>query len=336
MVYEWFPTATSGEASASDWAYFSSPEDGARITKGWFKVIPPTEDNSFLESSDTFATADSEDESERWYYSDTKDKGLVVGQIKKLKGKYYGFYPEGKNAGRMLTGLCALKMNPEDGALIDEVIYGDMNSDDLDDFMHDYGHKSQEKEGVYLYYFGNDADTDGAMKTGNVSINLDGDSYNFMFKKNGTADSRGRGVNGVDDGKYIYKYGQKVKADSDEKYILVSSSGRVNDSDVIVVDYDSSDIKDIGGITPFDLKAKANSDADNLRGYAGFGTAKDGWYLVNTSGKIQTGTKSGTKDGYDMYWFMYKNNIKFYADDKNVSDYDELKSNGWHDYFDEK
>jgi len=31
---------------------------------------------------------------------------------------------------------------------------------------------------------------------------------------------------------------------------------------------------------------------------------------------------------------MYKDNIKFYADDKNISDYDELKGNGWHTYFD--
>ena len=335
MVYQWFETATTNSASASNWAYFSSPEDGARVTKGWFKVVAPTEDNSFLESDATFATKDSNDESERWYYSDSKDDGLVVGEIKKIKGKYYGFWPDdGVKGGRMLIGLCALEMNKEDGSKIDKVIMDDMDSDDLDDFMDTYGTKSQEETGIYLYYFGDDADSDGSMKTGSVSVNLDGDSYNFLFKKTGAADSRGRGVNGVDDGKYIYKYGQKVKADSDDKYTLVYANGNINDSNVVVEDFDNADIKGIDGVKAFDLAAKDGSDEDNLRGYHGFGTAQDGWYLVNTSGRIQTGTKSGTKDGYDMYWFMYKDNIKFYADDKNISDYDELKGNGWHTYFD--
>ena len=335
MVYQWFETATTNSASASNWAYFSSPEDGARVTKGWFKVVAPTEDNSFLESDATFATKDSNDESERWYYSDSKDDGLVVGEIKKIKGKYYGFWPDdGVKGGRMLIGLCALEMNKEDGSKIDKVIMDDMDSDDLDDFMDTYGTKSQEETGIYLYYFGDDADSDGSMKTGSVSVNLDGDSYNFQFKKTGAADSRGRGVNGVDDGKYIYKYGQKVKADSDDKYTLVYANGNINDSNVVVEDFDNADIKNIDGVKAFDLAAKEDSDEDNLRGYHGFGTAQDGWYLVNTSGRIQTGTKSGTKDGYDMYWFMYKDNIKFYADDKNISDYDELKGNGWHTYFD--
>ena len=122
MVYQWFETATTNSASASNWAYFSSPEDGARVTKGWFKVVAPTEDNSFLESDATFAKRDSDDESERWYYSDSKDEGLVVGEIKKIKGKYYGFWPDdGQKGGRMLIGLCALQMNEADGSKIDKL-----------------------------------------------------------------------------------------------------------------------------------------------------------------------------------------------------------------------
>ena len=34
-----------------------------------------------------------------------------------------------------------------------------------------------------LYYFGNNEDTDGALKTGSVSVTLDGDSYQFQFSK---------------------------------------------------------------------------------------------------------------------------------------------------------
>ena len=322
MVYEWFNIATSGTTnpqSASNWAYFSSPEDGVRYTKGWFKVAPPTEDNSFAEVDDTFANNDSKDESDRWYYSNGHDEGLAVGEIKKIKGKYYGFWPDdGEKAGRMLTGLCALKMS---GSKIVDVIDDDMDADGLDDFMDKYGTKSQANSDVYLYYFGNDADTDGAMKTGNVTINLDGDSYQFQFKKNGDASSRGRGVNGIDDGKYIYQYGQKVKADSDEKYILVKAVGNIN-SDAATVDvYESKDIRTEFASTAFQV---TGTDA-TVNGFHGFGSA---YYLVNTSGRIQTGTKTGVKDGDDMYWYMNNNKIVMYTDSKELKG-TKLNSNGW-------
>ena len=322
MVYEWFNIATSGTTnpqSASNWAYFSSPEDGARYTKGWFKVAPPTEDNSFAEVDDTFANNDSKDESDRWYYSNGHDEGLAVGEIKKIKGKYYGFWPDdGEKAGRMLTGLCALKMS---GSKIVDVIDDDMDADGLDDFMDKYGTESQANSDVYLYYFGNDADTDGAMKTGNVTINLDGDSYQFQFKKNGDASSRGRGVNGIDDGKYIYQYGQKVKADSDEKYILVKAVANIN-SDTATVDvYESKDIRTEFAKTAFQV---TGTDA-TVNGFYGFGSA---YYLVNTSGRIQTGTKTGVKDGDDMYWYMNNNKIVMYTDSKELKG-TKLNSNGW-------
>ena len=322
MVYEWFNIATSGTTNpqaASNWAYFSSPEDGARYTKGWFKVAPPTEDNSFAEVDDTFANNDSKDESDRWYYSNGHDEGLAVGEIKKIKGKYYGFWPDdGEKAGRMLTGLCALKMS---GSKIVDVIDDDMDADGLDDFMDKYGTESQANSDVYLYYFGNDADTDGAMKTGNVTINLDGDSYQFQFKKNGDASSRGRGVNGIDDGKYIYQYGQKVKADSDEKYILVKAVGNIN-SDTATVDvYESKDIRTEFAKTAFQV---TGTDA-TVNGFYGFGSA---YYLVNTSGRIQTGTKTGVKDGDDMYWYMNNNKIVMYTDSKELKG-TKLNSNGW-------
>ena len=325
MVYEWFNIATDGTTkptnSASNWAYFSSPEDGARYTKGWFKVAPPTEDNSFAEIDDTFAANDSDSENDRWYYSNGHDEGLVVGEIKKIKGKYYGFWPDdGQKAGRMLTGLCALKM---DGSEIKEVIDDDMDADALDDFMDKYGKASQGSQDVYLYYFGSnsDADTDGAMKTGNVTINLDGDSYQFQFKKNGDASSRGRGVNGIDDKKYIYQYGQKVKADSDEKYILVKAVGNINDDTATVDVYESKDIRSDFASKSF----QTTGDDATINGFYGFDNT---YYLVNTSGRIQTGTKTGVKDGDDMYWYMNNSKIVMYTDSKELKG-TKLNGNGW-------
>ena len=325
MTYEWTLTTTSDASTISNWLYFNSPEDGARATKGWFKVVAPDkdgDDNTFKDYSNlenpTFAKGDAEDENERWYYANS-DGELYVGQIKKIKGKYYGFWPDdGEKAGRMLTGLCALKMS---GSKIVDVIDDDMDADGLDDFMDKYGTESQANSDVYLYYFGNDADTDGAMKTGNVTINLDGDSYQFQFKKNGDASSRGRGVNGIDDGKYIYQYGQKVKADSDEKYILVKAVGNIN-SDTATVDvYESKDIRTEFAKTAFQV---TGTDA-TVNGFYGFGSA---YYLVNTSGRIQTGTKTGVKDGDDMYWYMNNNKIVMYTDSKELKG-TKLNSNGW-------
>jgi glucan-binding YG repeat protein len=323
MIYEWFQTddATTSSSTgatvsnavslAENWNYFSSPEDGARVVKGWFKVVPPEDDNTFLENDDTFATSDSDDESQRWYYADSD--GLVAGQIKKIKGKYYGFYPEGKKAGRMLAGLCALQMNEENGAVIDQVLYADMDADDLDEFMDAYKYGSQDATNVYLYYFGaaGQQDTDGAMKTGSVSVNLDGDSYNFYFSKTGGAESKGRGVNGLDGTDYIYVYGQKIKADSDEKYILVYANGAYGKTTSVAYDIDSADIRAIAEGQGY------NKDDEYVTAVTAdqFGS---NYYLVNTSGKIQ---KSGSakKDGDDWYWYVEKYNVKLYANSKNVN-----------------
>ncbi len=333
MVYEWYRTDSAASASdpgtassASNWAYFSNPEDGARKVKGWFKVVAPSEDNTFDEDdAPTFASSDAGDESEKWYYSDGHDEGLVVGQIKKIKGKYYGFWPDdGEKGGRMLVGLCALEMDDEK---IVSVIKDDMDADDLDDFMDSYKNKSQDDTDVYLYYFGSgdDADTDGAMKTGNVTINLDGDSYQFSFKKTGGVESRGRGVNGIDDGKYIYKHGQKVKASSDEKYIVVTATGDINTATAKVRDWDSSDIRSTvaeSGLT------KGKADAADGKVNVVYGFDADDMYLVNTSGRIQTGTKSGTKDGDEWYWYMQDGRIVMYTDSKDL-DKTGLDGNGW-------
>ena len=128
MTYEWTLTTTNntqvGAATASSWKYFRSPEDGARVTKGWFKVVAPEEDNDNIfttyEEGMTFASDDADSETERWYYADG-DGQLYAGKIKKIKGKYYGFRPQdsrGKDAA-MLTGLVLMRT---DGDNILEVL----------------------------------------------------------------------------------------------------------------------------------------------------------------------------------------------------------------------
>ena len=322
MVYEWYPTqnTTSNLHSASNWSYFNSPEDGAKVVKGWFKVVGPNEDTSFKElDSESFASVDGvKNEDARWYYNDGREEGLVAGKIKKIKGKYYGFRPDdGEKGGAMLKGLCALEM---DGENIVKVYDDDMDADDLDDFL-DGVDAGNYTANTYLYYFGNadDEDTDGAMKTGAVSATIDGDSYNFFFRKSGGTEKRGAGVNGIDDNKYIYKAGLRIKAGSDDKYKVVEVVNTVNATgtlDINTNDYIS--VKKLSGSavrrlstagTPF-----VNNDDDTVNYYKLNGK---NYRLVNSTGSVVK-NKSGIKDGDDWYFFVNNYDVKLYASEKNV------------------
>ena len=330
MTYEWTATTESDLSTISNWRYFNSPEDGARSTKGWFKVVAPDEDgddNTFKDYSNdsansTFAQGDAADENERWYYADS-DGELYVGQIKKIKGKYYGFAPEGNKAGSMLTGLCALTVN-EKGE-IETLWERDMDSDDLDDALKAEGDfAATTSHGAFgaskydtLYYFGNNEDSDGALKTGNVSVSLDGDSYQFQFSKTGGAEGKGRGVNGVDDGKYIYKFGMKVKADSDDKYIVVYADGDTGASDVTVHKIDTAALRRDA------VERGQNKDGDTVYAYGTLGSlvsgkASSNYYLLNTSGTIVK-NKTAAKDGNDWYFYVDNKVIKMYTNNNTLT-----------------
>ncbi|NBH36687.1 hypothetical protein D3Z58_25120, partial [Clostridiaceae bacterium] len=348
MVYQWTTIDTidkdiaSGsnidKASTSTWRYFNSPEDGARVTKGWFKVVAPDDDNdnTFMDYGTGFAKDDAGDETERWYYADANGE-LYKGEIKSIKGKYYGFWPDdSKKGGAMLNGLCVLQM---DGSEIEKVIADDIDSNDLDDILDgkfandNWDQEDDGNSGIYLYYFGNDLDGDGSMKTGNVTVNLDGNSYNFLFKKTGNpAGGRGRGVTGIDDNKYIYNYGCRIKASSDDKYQLVEvvnidENGKQTYSNI---DINSKNVvvkkKDAPKWSSYDFK---NDDEETVRYHYEAESAGDdinfhrngndnGYYLVNTSGNIQK-NKNGVKDGNDCYYYVNKDqNVILYTDNKTL------------------
>ena len=324
MTYEWTLTTTSDASTISNWLYFNSPEDGARATKGWFKVVAPDEDgddNTFKDYSNdsansTFAQGDAADENERWYYADS-DGELYVGQIKKIKGKYYGFAPEGNKAGSMLTGLCALRV--DNSGNITKLWARNMDSDDLDDAMNgegDFDGFGSDTNDT-LYYFGSNEDSDGALKTGSVSVNLDGDNYQFQFSKTGGAEGKGRGVNGVDDGKYIYKFGMKVKADSDDKYIVVYADGDTGASDVTVHKIDTAALRRDA------VERGQNKDGDTVYAYGTLGSlvsgkASSNYYLLNTSGTIVK-NKTAAKDGNDWYFYVDNKVIKMYTNNNTLT-----------------
>ena len=331
MTYTWTLKATADATTASNWLYFSDPEDGARQTKGWFKVVAPDrdgDDNTFKDytnlATPTFAVGDSDDETERWYYADG-DGNLEVGKIKKIKGKYYGFAPKGDKAGSMLTGLCALRVDSNGN--ITKLWARDMDSDDLDDALQGsgrtfsgFGDVASDPDAVNdtLYYFGNNEDTDGALKTGSVSVTLDGDSYQFQFSKTGGAEGKGRGVNGIDDGKYVYQYGMKLKAGSDDKYIVVYADGDTGNTGVVVHKIDTAKLRALSEI------AGQNKDGDSISyvGTLGYvdanGKLASNYYLLNSSGTIVK-NKTAAKDGNDWYFYVDNKVIKMYTNNNTLT-----------------
>ena len=327
MVYEWAQVASGSgtEASVSNWKYFSDPEDGARKTKGWFKVVAPSEDNDNVfdpnYDGDGFASTDADDETERWYYADS-DGELKYGCIEKIKGKYYGFWPEDEKgdqkAGSMLSGLVLLEVKDDQ---ILHVWDDGVDGDELEDIVEDDMIGGNELSPMYggeitLFYFGDgsDEDVDGSMRTGTTTISVDGDSYQFKFEKTGGAEKKGRGVTGIDDDKYIYKYGLKIKADADDKYKVIYADGDIADDTAVVGIIDSADLRKDTTV------AGKNKDGESVKFVGEENNVwNENYKLVNTSGAI-VDTKTAAKDGDDWYFYVNDERIVMYVNNKTLKD----------------
>ena len=258
---------------------------------------------------------------------------------RRLRGKYYGFRPEGDSkAAAMLSGLVLMEVDPSDGTI--KWVFDDgVDSDELDDLI-DWDTNSEivrkvldnydELEDVSLYYFG-DEETDGAMKTGTTTVTVDGDSYNFLFNKTGGAESKGKGLTGVDDSKYIYKYGCRIKADSDDKYqvVKVTPNGTavdIQEDGVKVEKVDSRTLKT-------NLPTFVNDDGETVsyKDISVLHNANLRYYLVNTSGNIQK-SKVAAKDGDDWYFYVKNRAVKLYTNNKNLDAKATDETEKWENY----
>ena len=207
-----------------------------------------------------------------------------------------------------------------------------MDSDDLDDAMKGQDEFVRDDGTVFgasvydtLYYFGNNEDADGAMKTGNVSVTLDGDSYQFQFSTTGGSEGKGRGVNGIDDGKYVYKFGQKLKASSDDKYIVVYASGDIGKSVLNSVHkVNTSTLR-----SDYSYEMGQNKDGDTVSVVGTLGTAvtnasgnitgfTSNYYLLNISGTIVKNKTAG-RDGNDWYFYVDNKVIKMYTNNNTLN-----------------
>lgn len=289
----WITTATASNAKVADggsqgiatysnsFLYYSTPEDGARSTKGWFKVTP-----GYYLQRDKY-----EDGSDYWYYSDGNGK-LTVNEIKTVNGKKYAF----DNYGRMISGFVVLQMegNTIGSGYSSKKIVQKVDSDGTYDTGDNYNRFVKANDSLFRsgelksYFFG--GSDDGSMKTGKQTVELDSEKYTFEFAKNGS--NKGVGLNGMEDHKF-YVGGKLTTADTDSKIeivILDSSNKLVAKSSV----EDALAAYGNGGVQHF----KSNGDLDYTEyKFTGLPTGHKA-YVVNTTGAM---VKSGTKKDGDDY-----------------------------------
>ena len=289
----WITTATASNAKVADggsqgiatysnsFLYYSTPEDGARSTKGWFKVTP-----GYYLQRDKY-----EDGSDYWYYSDGNGK-LTVNEIKTVNGKKYAF----DNYGRMISGFVVLQMegNTIGSGYSSKKIVQKVDSDGTYDTGDNYNRFVKANDSLFRsgelksYFFG--GSDDGSMKTGKQTVELDSEKYTFEFAKNGS--NKGVGLNGMEDHKF-YVGGKLATADADNKI------------EIVILDRDNklvakSSVEDAlvaygnGGVQHF----KSNGDLDYTEyKFTGLPTGHKA-YVVNTTGAM---VKSGTKKDGDDY-----------------------------------
>ena len=288
MFSEWtMEEATTGATNSVK--YYSSPENGARMTKGWFKVVP----------SYAIDDADYKDgnNDEHWFYA-KNDGTLENGGIKTVNGKKYLFNDDGE----LLSGLRFVVY--ENGE------YSTSESMDSEEELDDYTKLGEltnvaktavdnEKDKTGMYYFATPIDTDAAMKTGSCTVTVDGDSYAFKFETAGT--TKGKGVNGLDGNNY-YVNGRKLKANSDQKFEIyqctVTSSNKVKalfgealTADT-VIDTAGKDVEAIDGATNY---AVVSSSGTIVRS----GTKKDADDIKIT---VKNSVVTGFKNSDDAEW----------------------------------
>ena len=277
-------TGNSAQYSRA-WRYFNSVEDGARVSKGWFKVVAA----EYL-NEDKY-----NDDEDAWYYADGSGN-LYAGEFKTIKGKKYAF----RNDGRMVNGLKFIKESDM------TVVADDDNShpfDTEDDFITSAQWFNQND---YLcYYFGDG--NDGAMKTNKTSIAIDGDNFNFYFEKSGS--KKGSGVNGEKDDKY-YLAGMLLKAGSDDKYqaiqdVTVAGKAetwkKLDDAQAVlsVVTPTSDTVTEANVAAAKAAASSFNKKASDLKELYVLPT--NTLKLINTSGKV-VDKKGKSKDGNDYVY----------------------------------
>ena len=174
------------------------------------------------------------------------------------------------------------------------------------------------------------------MKTNKISVDIDGDKFNFYFQKSGS--KKGAGLKGEKDKKY-YQSGKLLAAGKDEKYQVVSKIlgsttekgyKKLDDVDAFKTALTSSNYVDYSSATDAVKASKLASVGVNKKGedikdlilikdangVEGKGQSSDNFFLVNTSGKV-IDNKTKSTDGNDYVYVTAKGGkiLAIYSED---------------------
>ena len=284
-------TASAGTASYTEiFRYYGSPEDGAKVTRGFFKAVP----DEYVDPTDF------SDDQERTYYAN-RNGNLVASKIETISGNKYAF----NSYGEMQTGLKAIERNGND---IIDLLANDNSAEPFDTYdLFRENINDIQGAGYKVYFFG----SDGVMKTGKQTVSIDGDNYTFLFNKSGS--EKGAGKNGIDSNKY-YMGGMLMSADRSDKYAVVKidESGTVAKYSLLTTD---EFLAESNAAVTFTSGVPAGKNADNYDEYTQVSveetTSKISYRLVNTAGTVQK-SKSKAKDG-DGQCFDVNSNGKITA-----------------------
>ena len=227
----WTVVATQGDGATAS-RYFSGSDQGWKQRNTWVWAVP----------SETINSEDHENDTYRWFYVGSNGTP-TADQARRINSKWYVFDGDGI----MKTGLVALedKKTGEASSAVnsDAHIVATYPADNWS------GDQIKELNDVALYYFSNDEENDGSMKTGtNVQIELNDGTYTFGFAKNGKAydgvNSKKLYRNGIllTGGDLRYDAVQNLAKDDDDfgKYYVVGPTGTFASNNSTVKDADDN------------------------------------------------------------------------------------------------
>ena len=277
------------DSTATESRYFSGSDQGWKQRNTWIWAVPSADMDAVMN------TTDNADDTSRWFYVGSDGK-ITADKARRINSKWYIF----DEVGRMQTGLISVvdsKKNdaPEDAissnSKVDPVI-GKLDLDVVDS----QAFKNGDYDGVSLFYFSNDEEHDGSMKTGtNVQIELADGTFTFGFAKNGKA------YNG-EQNKKLYKSGllltggdmrYSVATTDSNKYYVVGPTGTYASNNTTVKDADDNYYAIVNGMICF-----VPADDYAARVARAIVTVEKGTNVSNN--KSYRTTKYEAKSGYDL------------------------------------
>lgn len=272
---EWAEPKASG-STLKDVVYLK--QDGAERKNRWAWTVP----------EEKWLAQDYDNDDYSWWYFDNSGNP-VNNKIRKINGRKYAF----DKYGRMITGI--IKVDAGEVTFID--------GNDREDTAHldelsrtEYINLAKSlPDTAEIYYFNDDAYRDGSMRTGYQNINLEDDTYQFYFGRNGKAST------GYDAKIRKFTIGGlilKPSRDDDNNYAFIKGVQVENGNYVM-----SGDISISTNISDAANSIMVNKSGEVMKNKTGIRDMNDQYYVTDKDGVV-----TDTFADYDSYKNWQKNN----------------------------